>query len=33
MENISLVEVIVKFVEEYNGIVKDSTGNVTEQSY
>ena len=33
MENISLVDKMVEFVKNYDGIVKDSTGNVTEQSY
>ena len=32
MENISLVDKMVEFVKNYDGIVKDSTGNVTEAS-
>ena len=32
MENISLVDTMVEWVKNYDGIVKDSTGNVTEQS-
>ena len=32
MENISLAKEVVNFIENYAGIVKDSTGNITEQS-